>query len=301
MDSEHQSQEPCKDGRPEEENAPIWLTVLTGFLVGIGCIAPGISGGAIAVIFGLYSRITDCIAHFYKDFLKKMKFLVPLGIGGVVGILLFGKIIDWMFGSYPVQTSFLFVGLMAGTLPSVFNTANRDGFKGWYLLPMLAGAALTLSLGLLDGISYEGGDAGLSFPILLLAGAVIGFGTIVPGVSSSFILMAAGLYQPLLRVLNDMDIPRLIPVALGFGVFVLLFAKLVDWLYRKAYGLISYIVCGLLLGSIPPVVVPVWKELGANTVTILSIVLAGLGALLTFGLLYIRMVKEKKAAQRERR
>lgn len=279
---------------PEEEKTPVWLTILTGFLVGIGCIAPGISGGAIAVVFGLYSKITDAIAHFYKNFLQKMKFLVPLGIGGVAGILLFGKLIGWLFDHYEIQTSFLFIGLMAGTLPSVLHTANRDGFKLWYLLPMLGGIALTLTLGLLEGVSYEGGDAGLGFPVLLLAGAVIGFGTIVPGVSSSFILMSAGLYQPLLNVLNTMDIPRLLPVALGFGVFVLLFAKLVDWLYRKAYGLISYIVFGLLIGSIPPVAVPVWPSLGLNKVTWVSVALACFGAVLTWGLLRLRTGKEGK-------
>ena len=79
-------------------------------------------------------------------------------------------------------------------------------------------AALSILMTLLTGFSYTGGREGLTFPLLLLSGVVIGFGTVVPGVSSSFLLMAAGLYDPLLTVLNTYDLPRLLPVALGFGV-----------------------------------------------------------------------------------
>lgn len=79
-------------------------------------------------------------------------------------------------------------------------------------------AALAILMGMPGNFSYTGGQEGLTFPLLLISGAVIGFGTIVPGVSSSFLLMAAGLYDPLLTVLNTRDIPRLLPIALGFGV-----------------------------------------------------------------------------------
>lgn len=262
----------------------LFITILTGFLIGIGSIAPGISGGAIAVVFGLYSKITDAIAHFYRHFWQKMKFLIPLGIGGILGILLFGRVIGFLFDNYNMQIRCLFIGLMVGTLPSVFRTANKQGFKGWYLLPMLLAAGMTALFAFLDTLSYTGGDTGLTWPLLFISGAVVGFGMIVPGVSSSFILMACGLYEPLLRIFNQMDIVKLIPVGIGFGLFILLFAKLVDWLYRKAYGFVSYIVAGLLIGSIFPVIPPLQMDVTSS----LALLLAVLGCLLSWGLLLLK-------------
>lgn len=259
-------------------------TLLTGFLVGIGSIAPGISGGAIAVVFGLYDRITDAIAHFYQHFGQKMKFLLPLGIGGAAGILLFGQLIGYLFTNYNTPVRCLFIGLMAGTLPSVFRTAGREGFKKRYLLPLVLAAGAVILFTYLDTLTYTGGTADMGWPLLLLCGAVVGFGMIVPGISSSFILMAAGLYEPMLQALNTLDIPKLIPIAIGFGVFVLLFAKLISWLYKRVYSWISYTVCGLLIGSIFPVIPPLRADLAGG----LALLLALAGGLLSWYLLRLK-------------
>lgn len=258
-------------------------TFLTGFFIGIGAIAPGISGGAIAVIFGLYDRITDAIAHFYRNFLEKMKFLLPLFAGAGLGVFLFGKVIFYLFEHYNVQVRFLFIGLMMGTLPSVFHTANKKGVHWWYLLPMAGGAALILMLTHMEAFVYSGTSADISFPLLLVSGAILGFGTIVPGVSSSFILMSMGMYDTVMEAIAHIRYTRLVPIAIGFIAFVLLFAKLIDWMYRKAYGLISYIVCGLLLGSIVPVIPP----MKLDVTTLLAGLLAVTGGLLSWYLLHI--------------
>lgn len=277
-----------KTSEPTSKSAALkqlGITVLTGFLIGIGSIAPGISGGAIAVVFGLYDRITDAIANFYKHFLEKMKFLIPLGIGAVVGILLFGKVIFFLFDQYNVQVRCLFIGLMVGTLPSVVRTSTKQGFRWWYLLPMAAAAGLIGYMGYLDTLTYTGGNAGLTFPVLLACGAVLGFGTIVPGVSSSFILMAVGIYDAVMQVIADMQIVNMIPLAIGFVGFVLLFAKLINWLYARAYGLISFIVCGFLIGSIFPVIPPLGFDLKSG----LSLLLAVTGGLLSWYLMHLKL------------
>ncbi len=229
-------------------------TLLTGFLIGLGAIAPGISGGAIAVIFGLYHRITDSIAHFYQDFPQKMKFLLPLCLGGGAGVLLFSHVVAYLFAHYNAPVRILFIGLMAGTLPSIFRTAAKEGFHRRYLLAFALAAAATAFVSRLDSVSYIGGRVALTFPVLLACGAVIGFGTIVPGVSSSFLLMAAGLYEPLMNVLTTMELAKLLPLGLGFGLFILLFSRLISFLYRKAYGWVSFTIAGLLVGSIVPVI-----------------------------------------------
>ena len=88
---------PAENQKRRAAAKEIGRTAVTGFFVGIGAIAPGISGGAIAVVFGLYDRITDAIAHFYRDFKQKMKFLIPLCGGAAVGVLLFSQVIAYLF------------------------------------------------------------------------------------------------------------------------------------------------------------------------------------------------------------
>ncbi len=247
----------CAEQKAETEGGwrKGWMkTLLTGFLIGLGAIAPGISGGAIAVIFGLYHRITDSIAHFYQDFPQKMKFLLPLCLGGGAGVLLFSHVVAYLFAHYNAPVRILFIGLMAGTLPSIFRTAAKEGFHRRYLLAFALAAAATAFVSRLDSVSYIGGRVALTFPVLLACGAVIGFGTIVPGVSSSFLLMAAGLYEPLMNVLTTMELAKLLPLGLGFGLFILLFSRLISFLYRKAYGWVSFTIAGLLVGSIVPVI-----------------------------------------------
>ena len=258
---------PAENQKRRAAAKEIGRTAVTGFFVGIGAIAPGISGGAIAVVFGLYDRITDAIAHFYRDFKQKMKFLIPLCGGAAVGVLLFSQVIAYLFSHYNAPVRILFIGLILGTLPSLFQTAVKKGFRPWYLIPFALAAVGTVLLSRLDQFESLGTAVELSFPVLLVCGAVLGFGTIVPGVSSSFILMAAGFYEPVMEAITSLDPMKLLPLALGFGLFVLLFAKLVSFLYRVAYGFISFTVAGLLVGSIVPVVpVPFpinWMTAGA--------------------------------------
>ncbi len=276
--------------RGKEKTQPkIFTLLVTGFLIGIGAIAPGISGGAIAVVCNLYEPITDALAHFYRDFKTKMRFLLPLFAGGGLSVLLFSQIIAWLFAHYNVATRCLFVGLMAGTLPSVIHTAKKQGFRWWYLLPMAAAATATVWLSCTDAFVYTGGEAGLTFPVMLLCGAVLGFGTIVPGVSSSFLLMGAGLYDAVLDTIRTVNIPRFIPLAIGFAVFVLAFAKLIHLLYRKAYGFVSFLICGLLLGSVYPVIPPLHFDAPSAVALLLAVV----GGVLSWYLLHLRIRAEE--------
>jgi len=117
---------------------------LKGLAMGAGAIAPGVSGGALAVVFGLYDKITNFIAHINKNFIENLKFFIPIGIGGVVGILLFSRIIDFLFQNYEIEVRYAFVGLMLGTLPTVIMEANKKGYRKKYLFPFFVSLIITL-------------------------------------------------------------------------------------------------------------------------------------------------------------
>jgi putative membrane protein len=224
---------------------------IKGLLIGIGAVAPGVSGGTIAVIFGLYERITDAIANVFKNFRENFIFFLPIALGGGVGVLAFSNVMKYLFLHYDVQVKYLFIGLMVGTLPTVLKQANRKGFRRIYILPCIIALVVTLFSIYLDnkGINVipEANPGVLQFAGY---GAVIGIGTIVPGISASFVLMYLGAYQLLLEGLSSIDLSVLIPVGAGFGLSIIAFAKIVSYMFRRFYGYTYYTVLGFVIGSI---------------------------------------------------
>ncbi len=225
--------------------------VFIGILLGAGAIAPGVSGGALAVIFGLYDKITFFIAHLNYKFKENVKFFIPIGIGAVLGVLLFTRIIEFLFKYYEIEVRYAFVGLMLGTIPSVIKEANKKGFKQKYLIPFIATFALTLILAYLEKnavsiiklVGYE--------PIhIIIYGLIIGFGTIIPGISASIILMYMGVYEFVISAISNLQIVNIFYLGIGFVISILLFAKLISMLFKRFYGITYYAILGLVIGSI---------------------------------------------------
>ncbi len=231
------------------------MNFLSGFLKGVamgaGAIAPGVSGGALAVIFGLYDKITDFIAHLNRNFKRNLVFFIPIGIGGVAGVLIFSRIIEFLFQNFETEVRYAFVGLMLGTLPSVIREANKKGYKQKYLFPFIISLVLTLVVTYLENNAVILiNEVGTSPVHLIIYGLIIGFGTIIPGVSASIILMYMGAYEIIIGAISDLHIIFIFYMGIGFVLSILLFAKLISMLFEKAYGMTYYTILGLVLGSI---------------------------------------------------
>ena len=111
------------------------LDYIKGLAIGTGAILPGVSSGVLCVIFGLYEKLLDSVLNFFKDTKKNFKFLFPLFIGAISGIVLFGNILKYFFSSFPNQTNSIFIGLILGGLPALFKEANsKSKFKLHYLI-----------------------------------------------------------------------------------------------------------------------------------------------------------------------
>ena len=106
-----------------------------GILIGTGAILPGISSGVLCVIFGIYETLLNCVLNFFKNIKENFKFLFPIGIGTVVGIILFGNILKYLFFAYPVQIKFIFIGLILGSVPALIKESTKKvKFKPYYLI-----------------------------------------------------------------------------------------------------------------------------------------------------------------------
>lgn len=255
--------------------------LLKGIIIGIGAVAPGVSGGTFAVMLGVYDKLTDAIANIFNNIHKKILVLLPLGIGVGIGILGFSKIMKSLFENHEAQVKLLFIGLMLGTIPSIIKAANKRGFKNKYLVPCIFTFCITTVFTILENrVINIIPESQPGLIALLIYGAIIGFGTIVPGISSSFILMYIGAYETLLDGIVSMDLALIIPVGVGFGLSIILFAKLINFLFGRFYGYTYYAVIGFITGSILAILPAI--EFTYNF--LIGIVFCAIGFWFTYGL-----------------
>jgi putative membrane protein len=209
---------------------------LFGLLIGIAAVTPGLSGGVIAAAMGLYEPGVRTVAGFFKHPRESVIFLLPLGAGAGAGILVFSNLMQWLIERAPYQVMFLFFGLVAGSLPSVVRQANRKGFHLRYIWAMAIALGLVLCADWLGGMVQTGSAASWDFGHAVLYGIVLAVGTIVPGISSSFMLMYLGAYEGLLKSISTFDIPALLPLGIGFLIGAAALIKLVEVLFRRYPG-----------------------------------------------------------------
>lgn len=253
--------------------------LLLGIIIGIASITPGLSGGVIAVSLGLYSLIIDSIINIKSQFKKSISFLLPLIIGAVIGIIIFGIIMKPLLKNYESYVIYIFTGLVLGSMPSFFSEATSKGFKITYIFP----AVITFCIGILFSytIKTSGLHHNLNTLTLLLSGGILALGMIIPGISSSFLLIQLGIYEKLISSLLDINPKTVLFVVLGFFSVSLIIIKLVHICLNKFHGQTYFAAFGFLIASVLPVI-PIMLTFFE---WILSILLAFIGALLSYFML----------------
>ena len=247
--------------------------MLSGILIGIGSILPGISGGVMAVSFGLYRPMVDAILHFFRDPKKHLRFLTPLAIGIGTGMLLGATLLAALMERYRELMLFLFTGFILGGVPDLLKEAEQNSsFRPAWLVSMLGGIALALPLVLVS--SQETDVSHLTSMQALLTGMLEGVGTVVPGISTSFVLLHLGWYGAYLRAVSGMAMKEAFFIAAGFGASALLCMRMVQWLFGRWPGHACYAVLGFLAVS----VALVFPGFGDHFVSGSALLLAGAAA-----------------------
>lgn len=229
------------------------VRVIQGAIIGAGAILPGISGGVLCVVFGIYRPMMAVLAHPLKNIKQYWKMFIPIAIGWAAGFVgLSGVIAKLLEMNAAVMVS-LFVGLIIGTFPGLFREGAKNGkSKGMWV-------ALGVSTALLLAFFYALKLSTLtavepSFAWYVFCGALWGISLIVPGMSSSSVLIFLGLYQPMSVGISTFDLGVLVPFALGIIGTVLLLARLVNHLFEKHYGIAFYCVIGFVIASTIPII-----------------------------------------------
>ena len=237
--------------RSSQKNSPIidWvIRLVKGILVGVGAITPGLSGGVLMVVFGIYEPLVRFLANIRNNFLKNLLFFVPIGIGGVIGVVGFSAIVDYAFQNYAAQFTWLFIGFISGTFPSLLRTAGKQGRKSWHWV--LLGAVAVGMFFLMAWIkTFHAITVPQNFFTWLLSGMLTGLGMVVPGLSPSNFLIYLGLYQPMAAGIKSVNLGVILPLIIGVLVVVFILARFVNWLFNRHYAFMYHLILGIVVGS----------------------------------------------------
>lgn len=228
------------------------LRLLQGALIGFGAILPGVSGGVLAVTMGLYESLVNALADFFSSWQKNLRLLLPVFVGGVLGVLSTSNLLKPFFLSHETEMILLFSGFVLGNIPWLFLEAKGEArFKKRYVLALILGFCLILFLAKLEAaFSVNAVVADLSWQKALLAGAVLAVGIILPGVSASFLLLYMGTYSAVLLAIAELRLRTLFFLGLGFLTMAALLILLVDRLIRTHHAISYFAIIGFSLGSI---------------------------------------------------
>ena len=240
-----------------------WLRdLLCGVLIGAGAILPGVSGGVLAVVFDIYRPFMEVLTHPREAIPKYWRWFLPIGLGCAIGFLGFAKGIAAAIDVSSTVTTWLFIGLIVGTVPSLFRETGKEGrsIGSWVSMAVCAGAIFfsLFYVGKVICVTVEPNFWWYNF-----CGALWGMSLVIPGLTSSSVMMALGLYQPMLEGLARLDFLVLSACLPGMVLTILLLARLVSWFFRKHYSIAFHGIFGIVLAStlviIPTSYVGAWE------------------------------------------
>lgn len=235
--------------------------ILCGFFLGISVIAPGVSGSIMAVMMGVYPKLISIISNPFKRFKENFFYLLPMGIGALLSLVLLVKVLAYSFERYPMQSQLLFMGLIAGSIIEVIHQTRRVKFKTHYILGIAATFAIALTMGLMEGSAASSGAVDPTFWYLCIVGFAAGITSIIPGMSVSLLLMLFGVYDYLLQTATGLfsdfwhTVSVAMPVGVCFLIGLVLFSNLVKLVFNRfpgfAYCMVLGFICGTLIAVFP--------------------------------------------------
>lgn len=270
------------------------ITILKGLWTGGTMSVPGVSGGSMAMILGVYDRLIASVSNIFKDFKKSFLFLLEFGGGGVIGFVTILRGIQWLMEqrSVVIPLHFFFLGAVAGGIPIILKSARVKKFTPGCIVFPVVGIVCVVLIAMLPAnlFSATSTEQLLRFVLIqLLGGFILAFAFVLPGISTSLMLKMLGLYDKL-----GVDIDRIlkghelrvvleyIPIAVGVIVGTFLIAKILDTAMEKHPQGTYLIVFGFLLGSLPDLL----RGLDFSTATAATWIFSILAAAVGFVALY---------------
>ena len=227
------------------------LNIFKGILIGAGAILPGISSGVICVIMGIYEKLLDSVLNFFKDIKNNVKYLFSIVFGGIIGIVLFSNLLNYFFYQFPIQTKSIFIGLIIGTIPELIKEVNKkEKYNRKNIIYMIVAMIIGVGTVILENRLHISELRDVNFIYIIICGIIMSLGIVVPGVSSTIILMLLGIYPLYLQSVANLYFPVLIPLGIGLIIGSIVVMKMTKKLLDTHYGKTFYCIIGFSIGSI---------------------------------------------------
>jgi len=228
------------------------INVIKGIVIGIATLVPGVSGGTMAIILGLYDDIIHSISSFFSNVKKNALFLLTVGIGGAIGLLGFSRIMGYLLSRFRYPMIYFFIGIIIGGIPVLYRKTDNGSKKAidWIYFAVGFVIVLVMSFFNVTVVNLANSAGILQFIFLFIAGIIIAVALILPGISTSFMLLAIGLYDTFIDAINNIKLNLLIPIGLGVVFGVLTTTRILETCMNKKPRQTYLLILGFVVGSI---------------------------------------------------
>ncbi len=225
----------------------IVLHMLQGALIGLGAVLPGISGGVLSVVFGIYKPIMELLSNPFRHFKTHVPKLLPYFTGAAIGFLGVANLLAFFLERYPEPSVCLFIGLITGMLPSLWNEAGLQGRTNGSIISMIT--AMILVFTLLISLNAASVTITPNFIWYLFCGFCLSLSIIAPGMSFSTLLMPLGLYTPFVDGIGHLSPNVLFPSGIGALATIICLSKLINSLFENYYSLAFHAILGVVIAA----------------------------------------------------
>lgn len=219
-------------------------------IIGLGAITAG--AGTFAIVLGVYDRCMQIIARPFKNFKENLKYILPIVLGIGISVLIFKNTVIFLFTKYTSYVKCLFFGIIIGGIPALLKVANKEGKNTKHKIAFFLAFLITIILTLVGEYfkSITPLETKMDFALLILYGAIYGFGAIMPGMTTMHTLIFLGVWGPILKGILTLNMNIIIPFVIGYLIVVLLTANLMSYCFKKYYGYTYYAIIGFSVTSL---------------------------------------------------
>ena len=226
----------------------IIIDLVCGIAVGAGAILPGFSGGVLCVVLGMYPLIMELFSHPVRAIKKHWKIYIFIGIGWALGFFAISNLIKFMYARFEVFTLWTFIGMIFGNIPSLYKEAGKKGRSVSSFVSM--GVAFVVMFTMLLTVALLP-SANITPNIwwYLFSGFMWGLSIIIPGLTSSSIMMSLGIYESFNAGLAGFKLEVVIPWVIGMLLTAAALARIVEYIFKKHYSESFHAVIGIVVSS----------------------------------------------------
>ncbi|CAM4056773.1 membrane protein [Bacillus manliponensis] len=232
-----------------------WRNIYRGFCIGVSDLIPGVSGGTIAVVLGIYEQLLAAISGFFsREWKKHLGFLIPLGLGVVAAFATLSHVIKYLLEFHHEPTQFFFLGLIVSIIPMLMKEANvKETFKAGHVVVLVIAAAFVAMTGFLK--PEEAAEPITTITLLsaiglFFSGWLASMAMLLPGISGSFVLLIIGVYPTAINALTELNFPIIAAIGAGAVVGFIVSSKGISYLLKHFATMTFAVIIGLVIGSL---------------------------------------------------